>query len=144
VRYGRNFSLQLFFRSNGELAYGRARHYRSRVNGKPLFDYHIQSVEFLKTLLKTQSISLTTEKAIDGQLGQIKNGDLENYGNGFNQQKSWGHRLAWSRLVDLGSIDSGSNPGGPTIIPDSNRESILECFMFLIYLVKTGFLYFTF
>jgi hypothetical protein len=26
-----------------------------------------------------------------------------------------GHRLAWSRLVDLGSIDSGSNPGGPTI-----------------------------
>jgi hypothetical protein len=27
----------------------------------------------------------------------------------------WGLRLAWSRLVDLGSIDSGSNPGGPTI-----------------------------
>ena len=26
----------------------------------------------------------------------------------------WGLRLAWSRLVDLGSIDSGSNPGGPT------------------------------
>jgi hypothetical protein len=28
----------------------------------------------------------------------------------------WGLRLAWSRLVDLGSIDSGSNPGGPTIL----------------------------
>ena len=27
-----------------------------------------------------------------------------------------GLRLAWSRLVDLGSIDSGSNPGGPTIL----------------------------
>ncbi len=26
----------------------------------------------------------------------------------------WGSRLAWSRLVDLGSIDSGSNPGSPT------------------------------
>jgi hypothetical protein len=25
-----------------------------------------------------------------------------------------GCRLAWSRLVDLGSIDSGSNPGSPT------------------------------
>jgi hypothetical protein len=27
----------------------------------------------------------------------------------------WGCRLAWSRLVDLGSIDPGSNPGSPTI-----------------------------
>jgi hypothetical protein len=27
---------------------------------------------------------------------------------------AWGCRLAWSRLVDLGSIDSGSNPGSPT------------------------------
>ena len=27
-----------------------------------------------------------------------------------------GCRLAWSRLVDLGSIDSGSNPGSPTTI----------------------------
>jgi hypothetical protein len=26
-----------------------------------------------------------------------------------------GCRLAWSRLVDLGSIDPGSNPGSPTI-----------------------------
>jgi hypothetical protein len=25
-----------------------------------------------------------------------------------------GCRLAWSRLVDLGSIDPGSNPGSPT------------------------------
>ena len=25
-----------------------------------------------------------------------------------------GCRLAWSRLVDLGSIDPGSNPGNPT------------------------------
>ena len=29
--------------------------------------------------------------------------------------KSRGCRLAWSRLVDLGSIDPGSNPGSPTI-----------------------------
>jgi hypothetical protein len=26
-----------------------------------------------------------------------------------------GCRLAWSRLVDSGSIDPGSNPGSPTI-----------------------------
>gem|GEM_PF-4486675 len=30
------------------------------------------------------------------------------------QHKLWGSRLAWSRLVDLGSIDSGSNPESPT------------------------------
>jgi hypothetical protein len=29
-------------------------------------------------------------------------------------EPQWGSRLAWSRLVDLGSIDSGSNPGSPT------------------------------
>jgi hypothetical protein len=27
----------------------------------------------------------------------------------------WGCRLAWSRLVDLGSIDPGSNPGSPIL-----------------------------
>jgi hypothetical protein len=85
------------------------------VNSKPQFEYHLQSLESLKTLLKTQSISVTTEKAINGQLGgQINNDDLEDYGNSLNQQNIRGHRLAWSRLVDLGSIDSGSNPGGPT------------------------------
>ena len=30
------------------------------------------------------------------------------------QEKARGCRLAWSRLVDLGSIDPGSNPGSPT------------------------------
>ncbi len=34
----------------------------------------------------------------------------------FSATKVWGSRLAWSRLVDLGSIDSGSNPGSPTIL----------------------------
>jgi hypothetical protein len=31
------------------------------------------------------------------------------------RQNTRGCRLAWSRLVDLGSIDPGSNPGSPTI-----------------------------
>jgi hypothetical protein len=62
--------IQLFFRSNGELAYGRARHYIGKNNGKPQFEYHPQSMESLKTLLKTQGISLTSEKAASGQIGQ--------------------------------------------------------------------------
>ena len=38
----------------------------------------------------------------------------------FSKNK-WGCRLAWSRLVDLGSIDPGPNPGSPTIISHNNR-----------------------
>ena len=29
-------------------------------------------------------------------------------------KNSWGCRLAWSRLGDLGSLDPGPNPGSPT------------------------------
>ncbi len=28
-------------------------------------------------------------------------------------ETSWGHRVAWSILVALGAMDSGSNPGDP-------------------------------
>ncbi len=58
---------------------------------------------------------MTTEKANDGHIGHLQNDDQLEHENSLKQQNSWGHRLAWSRLVDLGSIDSGSNPGGPTI-----------------------------
>ena len=78
---GKASLMQLFFRSNGEVSYGRARHYIGKREGKPQFVYHPQSIETLKTLLKTQSISLTTEKALDGQMGQTKNDDLINHKN---------------------------------------------------------------
>ena len=45
-------------------------------------------MESLKTLLKTQPISLTTEKAIDGQVGQEKNGDLLKTKNSLIQENS--------------------------------------------------------
>jgi hypothetical protein len=35
--------------------------------------------------------------------------------------KTWGCRLVWSRLVDLGSIDPGSNPGSPTTFSDNSN-----------------------
>jgi hypothetical protein len=108
-------SIQLFYNKNGDIKYARARHYTGTLNGKPQFQYHPQNIDALKTLLKTQPISLTTEKALDGQVGQANNIDQLNPENSLNQQNSWGCRLAWSRLVDLGSIDSGSNPGSPTI-----------------------------
>ena len=107
-------SIQVFYNKSGGIKYARARHYTGTLNGKPQFQYHPQNTEALKTLLKTQPISLTTEKAENGQIGQAKNNDLLKPENSLNQQNRWGCRLAWSRLVDLGSIDSGSNPGSPT------------------------------
>ena len=59
---------------------------------------------------------MNTEKVESGQAGQIKTVDLTNSENILIQKNTGGCRLAWSRLVDLGSIDSGSNPGSPTII----------------------------
>ena len=126
---GKVSMIQLFFRNNGELAYGRARHYVCKANGKPQFEYHPQSRESLKTLLKTQPISLPTDKAIDGQVGQESNGDLLKPEKSLNQEYARGCRLAWSRLVDLGSIDSGSNPGSPTT-PELNKYYFLKHSLF--------------
>jgi hypothetical protein len=98
-------SIQLFYSKSGDIKYARARHCTGTQNGKPQFQYHIQNVDVLKTLLKTQSISLTTEKAQSGQVGQAKHIDLLNPENSLNQQNSRGCRLAWSRLVDLGSLN---------------------------------------
>ena len=71
----------------------------------------------LKTLLKTQAISLTTDKVESGQVGQTKECDLINPKNGLIQESKRGCRLAWSRLVDLGSIDSGSIRAAPFKFP---------------------------
>ena len=35
--------------------------------------------------------------------------------NSFFNKNTRGCRLVWSRLVDLGSIDPGSNPGSPIL-----------------------------
>ena len=58
---------------------------------------------------------MTSEKALSGQNGHAKNDDQLVSNLSFVQENARGCRLAWSRLVDLGSIDSGSNPGSPTI-----------------------------
>ena len=53
-------SLQLFINKKGEVRYARTRHYLG--NGK--FSYcKIEDTEALKTLLKSQGISISTDKA---------------------------------------------------------------------------------
>ncbi len=102
--------IQLFIRNNGQLAYGRARHYTGQLKGKPQFEYHPQSMESLKTLLKTQGISLTTEKATSGQIGQSQNKeahDLNKPKNSLKQQNMSGCRLVWFRTLAFQANDPG-------------------------------------
>jgi hypothetical protein len=102
--------IQLFIRSNGDLAYCRARHYTGQRNGKPQFTYHPQSMDSLKTLLKTQGISLTTEKANRGQIGQSQNKevhDLNKPEKSLNQQNMSGCRLVWFRTLAFQANDPG-------------------------------------
>jgi hypothetical protein len=59
-------SCQLFLNREGTIRYSRVRHYE----GKGKFTYHkVEDLEALKTLLKSQDISISNSKAM-GQLGQ--------------------------------------------------------------------------
>jgi hypothetical protein len=49
-------TIQVFYRQTGEIASGRARHYKGRVNGKPQFDYHPLSIEYIKRKLRELGI----------------------------------------------------------------------------------------
>jgi hypothetical protein len=65
----------LFLNREGNIKYARIRHYAhiDTATHKPQFTYcKIEDIESLKTLLKTQAISLTTEKVERSQIGHEK------------------------------------------------------------------------
>ena len=111
---------QLFLDRKGEVKYARIRHYShiDKVTKKPQFTYcKIEDLEALKTLLKSQGISLSIDKAETDQLGQVqtvKIHGLEPKDSSLIQQDKGGRRL-----VGLGHKPSklaipGSNPGDRT------------------------------
>ncbi len=101
---------QLFLNNAGSIRYARVRHYshNDAVTHKPQFTYcKIENLESLKTLLKTQGISLTTEKANSGQIGQENNDDLLKPENSLKQQNICGRRLVWFRTLAFQANDPG-------------------------------------
>ena len=64
---------QFFLNKNGDIRYARVRHY-SHINKdshRPQFTYcKLEDLEALKTLLLNNGISLSTDKAKSGQVGQ--------------------------------------------------------------------------
>jgi hypothetical protein len=86
-------SIQLFINKKGEVRYARTRHYLG--NGK--FSYcKIEDTEALKTLLKSQGISMSTDKANNGSMGQgqtLKLHDIKLKESSLIQQNKGGRRL---------------------------------------------------
>ena len=78
---------QIFFKANGEIGYGRARQYIKRVNGKPQFEYHPQSIDYLKRKLWELEVDSNNE----GHNGQViinANGDLQNFSSSKTNSSS--------------------------------------------------------
>ena len=71
------------------------------------YEYQNEKRIFVKHLVDGNSIM--------GTMGTVMGTEKANTRSVENSEG--GCRLAWSRLVDLGSIDSGSNPGSPIRTP---------------------------
>jgi hypothetical protein len=64
-------SIQVFYNKSGNIKYARARHYSGILNGKPQFEYHQQSLEYVQRKL------IVMPKAEIGHIGQHFNDDLQ-------------------------------------------------------------------
>ena len=110
---GREGLAQVFLRKDGNISYARVRHFShtDKVSHKPQFTYcKVADLDALKTLLKSQGISLSIDKAEVGQQGQgqtDKNHDLKNSASSLNQQNQGGCRLVWFRTLAFQANDPG-------------------------------------
>ena len=66
-------SIQVFYNKSGAIKYARARHYTGQLNGKPQFEYHQQSLQYIERKLCEMPIVKTEI----GHIGQKVNDDLE-------------------------------------------------------------------
>jgi hypothetical protein len=104
---------QMFLNNAGSIRYARVRHYshNDSATHKPQFTYcKLEDLESLKDLLKSEGISLNTDRAIKGQLGQSDNKkirDQEDSENSLNQQNKSGCRLVWFRTLAFQANDPG-------------------------------------
>lgn len=82
---GKSASIQVFYNKAGIAKYARARHYIGRVNGKPQFEYHQQSLVYIQNIFGYFEI---------GHGGHVVNDDLEKLTFASKiHNKSWGWEL---------------------------------------------------
>ena len=80
-------SIQVFYNKSGAIKYARARHYSGILNGKPQFEYHQQSLQYIERKLD----ELHLDKIEIGPIGQQVNDDLNQPKTRLD--KSWGWEL---------------------------------------------------
>jgi hypothetical protein len=80
-------SIQVFYNKSGAIKYARARHYSGILNGKPQFEYHQQSLEYVQRKLG----EIPIDKAEIGHSGLHINDDLKKPESRLD--KSWGWEL---------------------------------------------------
>jgi hypothetical protein len=112
-------SAQIFLNKNNEVRYARFRHYKGlNENKKPQFDYHkVEDLEALKTLLKSQGISLSADKAKVGQIGQVQTAKIHDRklkeSSPIFRNRRAGSLARLGHLLDVQKV-TGSNPVRPT------------------------------
>jgi hypothetical protein len=104
-------SIQVFHNKSGTIKYARARHYTGQLNGKPQFEYHQQSLEYVKRKLS----ELPAGKAEIGHIGQQLNDDLQKTESSSNLRSMAGGE---------GFEPSTPNLGGWCSIRTERRERV--------------------
>jgi hypothetical protein len=85
---GKLASIQIFYNRSGVMKYGRARHYKGRVNNKPKFVYHQQTLGYI-----IQSVGPV--------IGQVHMSDL---GSVSQNNSNSNTNLLLAELLYMGSI----------------------------------------
>jgi hypothetical protein len=127
---GKVSAIQLFYRSNGELAYGRARHYTGRTKGKPQFTYHQQTLAYLQR--KLNQIPKSDNLQIVGQIGQEANIDLYKANSSTILENMWASSSARIEHQPSKLRVKGSNPFPPA------TQSLIGA-QFCLLLVNIGY-----
>jgi hypothetical protein len=106
---------QLFYNNLGVLRYGRIRHYVKLEKGKPIFDYHPQTLEYLNRKLSEVSIN-------DDQIGHnVKiNGDQIHLGKSSVNRNE-------PMVVGLPGFEPGSIEPKSTSLDHASRQPRLGC-----------------
>ena len=115
-------TIQVFFKQNGEVSYGRARHYqRLNETKKPVFEYHTQSKEYLTEKLKYVLPKIDQHS----DLNQRNDDRKLKESSSISKNRRAGSLARLGHLLDVQKV-TGSNPVRPTTMRPEIVFQILE------------------
>jgi hypothetical protein len=131
---GKSASIQVFYNNNGDIKYSRARHYKGRMNGKPQFEYHQQSLAYIQRKLNEmpkETYPNISNKS--GHIGQNPYVDLDKAESSTILKNSWASSSVRIEHQPPKLGVEGSNPSPPAT--DNPRP-------FLVYFIHQAYLRF--